>query len=269
MADEAECPICGTVVDQFDPCGHQADDARPRCPGCKSVERHRAVWLTFKERTNLFTEQVRMLHVAPEKCLGPRLEALPNVDYLSARPVEPRAMVKMDLTAHRPARRLLRRDLRQPRPRAHPRRPAGDAELRRVLRPGGWAMLLVPMFGPVTKEDPSIVDPDERSRRFGQHDHVRLYGHDGVYEDRLSDGRLRGGAGVARSQRWTRPSFAGIESAPTSRCTSAGDAQGRRTGDGCGGARSTEARDVRRVSELVERPKRHRRRRTKRRSAFR
>ena len=46
-------------------------------------------------------------------------------------------------------------------------------------------MLLVPMFGDVTQEDPSVVDPDERSRRYGQHDHVRLYGHDGVYEERL------------------------------------------------------------------------------------
>ena len=29
-----------------------------------------------------------------------------------------------------------------------------------------------------TDEDPSITDPKERSERFGQHDHVRIYGRD-------------------------------------------------------------------------------------------
>jgi hypothetical protein len=55
-------------------------------------------------------------------------------------------------------------------------------ELRRVLRPGGWATLLVPidLDRATTVEDSSISNPQERSRLFGQEDHFRLYGRDFV-----------------------------------------------------------------------------------------
>jgi SAM-dependent methyltransferase len=51
-------------------------------------------------------------------------------------------------------------------------------ELHRVLSPGGMAFLLVPLIRGVDKtdEDPAVVDPGERWRRFAQDDHVRLYG---------------------------------------------------------------------------------------------
>src|SRR5262249_34549913 len=58
-------------------------------------------------------------------------------------------------------------------------------ELRRVLKPDGWAILLVPITASATVEDPSVVDPAERLRMFGQEDHVRRYGPD--YIDRLRD----------------------------------------------------------------------------------
>jgi hypothetical protein len=41
----------------------------------------------------------------------------------------------------------------------------------------------------LTDEDPSIADPAERERRFGQQDHVRFYGRDIV--DRLAEPGLR------------------------------------------------------------------------------
>jgi SAM-dependent methyltransferase len=56
-------------------------------------------------------------------------------------------------------------------------------EIRRVLKPGGWALILVPLFADATWEDPSITRPEDRLRHFGQHDHVRAYGPDVV--DRL------------------------------------------------------------------------------------
>lgn len=55
------------------------------------------------------------------------------------------------------------------------------AEIRRVLKPGGWAILLVPFFNPIsdtTFEDNSITDAREREKIFGQSDHVRKYGSD-------------------------------------------------------------------------------------------
>ena len=56
-------------------------------------------------------------------------------------------------------------------------------ELLRVLRPGGWGIVQVPIEGETTDEDPTVTDPEERLRRFGQQNHVRLYGRD--FYDRL------------------------------------------------------------------------------------
>ena len=57
------------------------------------------------------------------------------------------------------------------------------SEFRRVLKSDGWAILLVPITVETTYEDPSIVDPAERLKHFGQDDHVRRYGKD--YVERL------------------------------------------------------------------------------------
>ncbi|HUF80440.1 MAG TPA: methyltransferase domain-containing protein [Burkholderiales bacterium] len=54
------------------------------------------------------------------------------------------------------------------------------SELYRVLRPGGWAVLEVPITADKTHEDPSVVDPEERKKHFGQRDHVRRCGPDYV-----------------------------------------------------------------------------------------
>jgi predicted SAM-dependent methyltransferase len=54
------------------------------------------------------------------------------------------------------------------------------SELYRILKPGGWLLILVPFDSEraETFEDPSVVDPKERTRLFGQYDHVRIYGRD-------------------------------------------------------------------------------------------
>ena len=60
-------------------------------------------------------------------------------------------------------------------------------EMFRVMRPGGWGVMLSPvnMEREVTYEDPLITDPDERERCFGQKDHLRDYGRD--YGKRLAE----------------------------------------------------------------------------------
>ena len=61
------------------------------------------------------------------------------------------------------------------------------SELSRVLKPGSWGILMVPveMDREETYEDFSIADPAERSKHFGQIDHVSVYGKH--YFDRLGN----------------------------------------------------------------------------------
>ncbi|MEE3020374.1 MAG: SAM-dependent methyltransferase, partial [Bacteroidota bacterium] len=57
-------------------------------------------------------------------------------------------------------------------------------EIYRVLKPGGTAILQVPLrLDQDTFEDDRITDPKERAQVFGQYDHVRIYGKD--YQNRL------------------------------------------------------------------------------------
>ncbi|HYF50255.1 MAG TPA: methyltransferase domain-containing protein [Planctomycetota bacterium] len=51
-------------------------------------------------------------------------------------------------------------------------------EMVRVLKPGGYALLMVPITADATIEDRSATSPEERLRLFGQADHVRRYGRD-------------------------------------------------------------------------------------------
>jgi SAM-dependent methyltransferase len=53
-------------------------------------------------------------------------------------------------------------------------------EIHRVLRPGGYALIMLPLVEgwARTYENPAISTADDRALHFGQHDHVRYYGSD-------------------------------------------------------------------------------------------
>jgi len=123
--------------------------------------------------------------VAPERFLASRFTRVPNLEYVSADLSSPLAMIQLDIT-----------DIPFPDDSfgaiycSHVLEHVPDdrsalAELYRVLRPGGWAVLQVPIMGAVTFEDPSVTDPEERTRVFGQWDHVRRCGLD--YVERMRD----------------------------------------------------------------------------------
>jgi len=128
-----------------------------------------------------------MLHVAPEEAFRSRFSKNLGKGYLTADLYNPSAMVKMDIT-----------DIQYPDETfdviycSHVLEHVPDdkkamREFYRVLKPEGWAVLLVPILDGQTYEDPSITDPQERLKAFGQEDHVRKYGTDGVYLDRLKE----------------------------------------------------------------------------------
>jgi hypothetical protein len=82
-------------------------------------------------------------------------------------------------------------------------------ECLRVLKPGGWAIMQVPIAAKLetTIEDPSVEDPRERERRFGQDDHIRIY----TRPDYVA--RLERAGFQVEQFRWTedRPHYGGAE----------------------------------------------------------
>jgi len=184
------CPCCGSHFRKFVPTGVQA---RPnaRCPRCNSVERHRLLWLYLQNRTGFFSDGLKVLHVAPEPFFQKTFKAMPNLDYTSADIESPLAMVKMDIMDIPYEDGLFDVILCY-----HVLEHVADdrramREFLRVLKPGGWAILQVPMdhTREETFEDPTVTSPEERERVFGQSDHVRVYGRD--YKERLEEAGWR------------------------------------------------------------------------------
>lgn len=178
------CVCCNGQFRSFLPYGTRK---RPgaQCPRCGSLERHRLLWLYLKEKTSLSNESLRVLHIAPEPCFARALASMPNLEYITADLRSPHAMVRFDVTdipypdgyfdvilCHHVLEHVSH-DVTAMR------------ELRRVCRPGGWAILQVPVNPDLeqTFEESSARTADERTRLFGQHDHVRSYGKD--YPERL------------------------------------------------------------------------------------
>lgn len=143
------------------------------------------MWLFLKEKTNFFTDQIKLLHIAPELCFMKIFENMENIDYISADIESPLAKVKMDVHNIPFAANTFDVVFCN-----HVMEHVEDdikamGEIHRVLKPGGWAIIQSPvyMFLKKTLEDPSITDPLERERVFGQNDHMRKYGRD--YGERL------------------------------------------------------------------------------------
>jgi SAM-dependent methyltransferase len=179
------CPCCGYEDAEFRPFGRRR---RPnaQCPSCRSLERHRLIWLVLNHRTSIASAPTRLLHVAPEPALARPLCCLPTVTCVTGDLSRP-ADVRLDLTAL-PFRSGAFDAILCSHVLEHvPDDGAAMRELRRVLAPAGWAILHVPLNPSLERsfEDASITGPRERERAFGQHDHVRVYGRD--YWQRLEE----------------------------------------------------------------------------------
>ena len=109
-----------------------------------------------------------------------RFARLPNLDYVAADLDPPRGAIRLDLTAidlptnsvdmvicSHVLEHVVEDQL-------------AIGELRRIVRPGGQALIMVPIdrSRPVTYEDSKIVTPAARLAAFHQEDHVRIYGRD-------------------------------------------------------------------------------------------
>ncbi len=155
------------------------------CPRCDSLDRHRLLWLYLHNCTNIFQDRLRVLHFAPEACLQKKLSVSPNLEYTSADLDSPLAMVALDITDIPYPENTFDVVLCSHVLELIPDDRKAISELYRILKPGGWALLMVPFDaeGSETLLDLKLVDRKEREQLFGEFDHFRLYGRD--FKDRL------------------------------------------------------------------------------------
>lgn len=179
--ERVQCNICGWSGRRFlSDIWHK----HVLCPKCRLDVRHRLLLASFQHLPGTSYTRIidrrSMLHFAPESfirtLLQGRLSHYVTADYLrgdcalkldmSAMPEIRDAsfdvLIAMDVLEHVPDyRRALR-------------------EVYRILTPGGVAIFTVPQKDnlAITYEDPSIVTAEERTKHFGQADHLRLFGDD-------------------------------------------------------------------------------------------
>lgn len=185
-----ECPVCGAKRRRFLPYGYVSQRKDALCPNCLSLERHRLLWLYLTHQTPLFEAKPKLLHIAPEVSLIKRIRRAygkGSDQYITADLESPLATMHFDvqdiplpdefteviicnhIMEHIPDDRKAMR------------------ELHRILKRGGWGIILSPIEydRAETFEDDSITDPKLRTEIFGQYDHRRIYGRD--YAMRLEE----------------------------------------------------------------------------------
>ncbi len=178
-------PIDGKSFREFLPYGYGVQRPNALSPSTFSLERHRLLWLYLKNETDFFTTPKKVLHIAPEQCFLKLFKKQQNLEYTTADLYSPIADVKADIcdlpfeentfdvVFSNHVLEHIEDDKK------------AMSELYRVLKPGGMGVFQIPQDLSLenTYEDFSITSSEERTKHFGQYDHVRIYGAD--YFDRL------------------------------------------------------------------------------------
>jgi hypothetical protein len=170
------CPICDSHIRRF--------RARRTCPVCRSRDRHRLAYMIIQRETDLLTRpDATLLHLAPEPSLVQQLRRTLGTRHVSADLHNPEVRIRLDVQ-HMPLADAsydaiycshvlehVEDDLR------------ALGEFYRVLRPGGVALVQVPIIRDLTFRDPAITTRKGRLDAYGQVDHEIAYGRD--FPDRV------------------------------------------------------------------------------------
>ena len=174
-----KCVICG-LKGRFTAFG-SPPRYQAKCPNCGALERHRLL-VIFDKREEFFLGK-SVLHFAPESIIQKIIKTKAE-KYLAADINPGHADIQLNIEA-----------IDQPSEvwdvivASHVLEHVNDdlalKEIYRVLKKGGRFIAMVPIIEGwyTTYEDSSITKPEERTRHFGQFDHVRYYGRD--FNERL------------------------------------------------------------------------------------
>ncbi|MCF8302751.1 MAG: methyltransferase domain-containing protein [Bacteroidales bacterium] len=198
------CPYCGQSFKRMLPGGMEYKVIEERdivgggyrdnivCPRCYSTDRDRLIYLYLNHKTSVFSQPIKLLHIAPEGPVRALLRKYNNIEYYTGDKFTEgyndyyydRDIIQMDITdiqyedesfdaiiCNHVLEHILNDRLAM-------------SEIYRVMKPGGWAVLQVPIARSLEKGlEIETKSNKEREDLFGQFDHVRLYGLD--YPKRL------------------------------------------------------------------------------------
>lgn len=127
---------------------------------------------------NAPVRKVHLLHFAPEKFSRPRLSARKTLKYITTDYMRDDVNTQLDMCHLGLATESIDLVIA-----SHVLEHVDDdkaalEEVYRVLRPGGVAILLVPLLAEKSFQRDDIETDEDRLRYYGQDDHVRAYGVD-------------------------------------------------------------------------------------------
>jgi len=157
------------------------------CPRCHSTDRDRLIYYYLTTNSLLTKPNLSLLHIAPEPSLKKYLKSFSNITYTSGDKFEKgyngfyydKDTLSLDLTSLSFSdnsfdviicNHVLEHIVNEKQ---------ALNEIYRVLKPGGWAIIQVPIASELVQTVENNADSDEkRILKYGQRDHVRLYGLD-------------------------------------------------------------------------------------------
>ena len=172
LPPRVECNICGWTGRGFYPnTGPGYDERDTLCPACHGLARHRDLLHLLRHETRFFAAPVRAVEVAPMRGFERVCRSVPNLEYTSF-DLERHAMERGDITRMRYEDQSVDYFVCMHVLEHIPDEATSVAEIRRVLRTGGTAVLQVPVDWSLARTyEYEAPDPREVG-------HVRRYGED-------------------------------------------------------------------------------------------
>lgn len=206
-----QCPICEQSVKDFDPlpfnyleeydkhgfvhslfCFETLNFLHYSCPQCYASDRNRLIWLYLKEELKTYnSSENHFLDIAPDFQLRKKIRQAIGETYRTAdlfmSDVDDKVDIcNMDIYSANSFNYLLC---------SHVLEHVEDDnkalnEFFRILKPGGKAILLVPILLTLEKdlEDQSIASESDRWKYYGLGDHLRLHSKKGFQDKIISAG---------------------------------------------------------------------------------
>lgn len=195
FGNKYECPCCGKKFRKWRVINNNINGRKGACWYCGSYERTRLFKLFLSDYIGRLDKKIKFLHVAPEEQLFKYLNNNPLIDYTAGDKrmsgySYPKSVIDVDIL-HLPFKDQTYDFVMCSHVLEHVKDDkTAISELNRVLKTSGMGIIQVPMDIELDITDEETFEenltPEERLKRFGQCDHVKLYGKD--FFDRLITG---------------------------------------------------------------------------------